>query len=122
MLMRLNNLADANARIRYLYQSIQDLNETLKKVDKTTVENLLSNSEVVDKHMPDVIKILKSINDELKCVNINLQRLRTNTGLIGIALNGGVDEVLAPLCKEIDALNNKITELMNCNGGEKNGK
>jgi len=120
--MRLNNLADANARIRYLYQSIQDLNETLKKVDKTTVENLLSNSEVVDKHMPDVIKILKSINDELKCVNINLQRLRTNTGLIGIALNGGVDEVLAPLCKEIDALNNKITELMNCNGGEKNGK
>jgi len=90
-------------------------------VDRALVEKLLNDNKAIEKYLPEVIKILMSINDELKSVNINLQRLRTNTGLIGIALNGGVDEVLAPLCKEIDVLNNKINEILNLNRGDLNG-
>lgn len=109
-------------RVRYLYESLNNLNRTLNNLIPVAHDIAITlTKDEKEKYYGEIKEVLHSLIVELKAVNIKLGQLQTNTGLVRLALNGGADEILSNLCNSIDRLTQTLEQIYK-RGGDGNGE
>ncbi len=100
-------------RLKAVHESVRELNATLLKAMELKDELVKKyDVTIVKKHLKAIKPSIDNVVEELRRVNSNLSRLRTQSGIIQMALSGDAGKIIDSVAGSIDELNRNIVSFM----------